>query len=89
MVHVVERVRISDVLQVCVVWALDTVHQGLITNSVYEYLVTHYADPSYLSIVAASLMVRGRPSLLYKKSNVLFADRSCIQCQLISFLRRN
>ena len=45
-------------IKVAVVWLLDTVHQALITHSVYIYLVTHYADPDELKIVVPTLMVR-------------------------------
>ncbi|KAJ6527911.1 hypothetical protein DFH09DRAFT_1328011 [Mycena vulgaris] len=33
---------------VAVVWFIDTVHQALLIWFVYEYLVTHYGEPTYL-----------------------------------------
>lgn len=46
-------------LQVFLVWALDTAHQGLITHTAYTYLITHYADAAFLGDIVPSLMVRG------------------------------
>lgn len=42
---------------VLTVWVCDTVHQVLISHTVYTYLVTHYADPQYLGMLVWSLLV--------------------------------
>ncbi|KAL5522314.1 hypothetical protein ACEPAF_2171 [Sanghuangporus sanghuang] len=38
-----------------IVWALDGIHQGMITHSGYVYLITQYGNVAYLSHVEASL----------------------------------
>ena len=47
--------------QVAVVWALDTTHQGLITHTVYTYLITEYGNPQFLGIIVETLLVRAPP----------------------------
>ncbi|KAL5482979.1 hypothetical protein ACEPAI_9574 [Sanghuangporus weigelae] len=42
---------------VAVVWTLDTVHQGLITHSVYKYLITEYGNLVYLNTIVETLLV--------------------------------
>ncbi|TFY70045.1 hypothetical protein EVG20_g2896 [Dentipellis fragilis] len=42
---------------VLAVFISDTVHQALITQSVYEYLVTHYFDPTYLGLINRTLLI--------------------------------
>lgn len=46
-------------------------HQGLITHSIYVYLVTHYANPAELQIVVPTLMVRARILLFDSLSHPL------------------
>ena len=48
----------ENALQVIVVWALDTLHQGLIVHSCYAYLVTNYANMLFLLTITPSLSVR-------------------------------
>ena len=45
-------------LQVSVVWLMDTVHQALIIHSAYIYLITNYGNPEALAVVTRSLSVR-------------------------------
>ncbi|TDL15198.1 hypothetical protein BD410DRAFT_796599 [Rickenella mellea] len=40
---------------VLVIWALDTMHQGLITHAAYTYLVTWYGQPEKTSFIVPSL----------------------------------
>ncbi|KAA1465967.1 hypothetical protein DENSPDRAFT_4150 [Dentipellis sp. KUC8613] len=42
---------------VLAVFISDTVHQALITQSIYEYLVTHYFDPTYLGLINRTLLI--------------------------------
>ncbi|KAI5116625.1 hypothetical protein M0805_009611 [Coniferiporia weirii] len=42
---------------VLVVWAFDTVHQGLVTHACYIYLVTQYGNPAYLLVIVPTLEV--------------------------------
>jgi len=42
-------------LLVAVVYLLDTVHQGLITTSVYKYLVSNFFNPLHLGVIESSL----------------------------------
>ncbi|TFY76857.1 hypothetical protein EWM64_g7154 [Hericium alpestre] len=39
------------------VWALDTVHQALITMSLYQYLISNYFNPTYLSQLNKAILV--------------------------------
>ncbi|TDL15191.1 hypothetical protein BD410DRAFT_902696 [Rickenella mellea] len=41
---------------VLVVWALDTMHQALITHAAYTYLVTWYGQPAKMAIIVPSLL---------------------------------
>ncbi|KAJ8516328.1 hypothetical protein ONZ45_g6352 [Pleurotus djamor] len=38
------------------VWLFDTIHQALITHTVYCYLVTHYANPAELGKIVWSIL---------------------------------
>ncbi|KAH8116581.1 hypothetical protein DFH11DRAFT_1725338 [Phellopilus nigrolimitatus] len=53
---------------VIVVWALDTIHQALITHSSYVYLITQYANVLYLSHLEPTLeyMVLVSSFLVYR-----------------------
>ncbi|KLO17950.1 hypothetical protein SCHPADRAFT_139964 [Schizopora paradoxa] len=42
-------------LLVTVVYLLDTAHQGLITHSVYKYLITNFFNPVHLGLIEDSL----------------------------------
>lgn len=42
---------------VVLVWALDTTHQGMITHTVYTYLITEYANPLALGSIVPTLIV--------------------------------
>ena len=42
---------------VLTVWSLDTVHQGMITHTLYTYLITEYANPVMLGVIVPSLIV--------------------------------
>ncbi|KAI0721989.1 hypothetical protein C8T65DRAFT_172207 [Cerioporus squamosus] len=44
-------------LLVAAVWASDTVHQGLISHTVYWYLVTTYGDPTALTKLSTTIIV--------------------------------
>lgn len=47
-------------LQAAFVWALDTVHQGLIIKIIYSYLVTDFGQPQLLFHIDPCLWVRSR-----------------------------
>lgn len=38
-------------MKVVFVWTIDTIHQGLITNTIYTYLVTEYGNPAFLETI--------------------------------------
>ncbi|KAI0959388.1 hypothetical protein AcW1_004224 [Taiwanofungus camphoratus] len=42
---------------VAAVWLFDTVHQALITHTVYTYLVTNFSNPPILGIIIWSLII--------------------------------
>ncbi|EJC99017.1 uncharacterized protein FOMMEDRAFT_23365 [Fomitiporia mediterranea MF3/22] len=44
-------------LLVFFVWALDTTHQGLITHSIYTYLITEYGNPLFLGTIVDTLLI--------------------------------
>ncbi|KAJ8514860.1 hypothetical protein ONZ45_g7648 [Pleurotus djamor] len=52
------------------VWVFDTIHQALITHTVYYYLVTHYADPAELGKIVWSIL-----------AEVLFNSLICLLVQ--------
>ncbi|TFK69152.1 hypothetical protein BDN72DRAFT_897544 [Pluteus cervinus] len=43
--------------QVGTVWFADSVHQGLISHTVYYYVISHYDDPSRLAHVVWSILL--------------------------------
>ncbi|TFK83353.1 hypothetical protein K466DRAFT_265181 [Polyporus arcularius HHB13444] len=44
-------------LLVAAVWLSDTCHQGLISHSVYWYLITTYGDPTALTKLSSSIII--------------------------------
>lgn len=53
-------------LQAAFVWALDTVHQGLIIKIIYSYLVTDFGQPQLLFHIDPCLWVRSRDLCLFQ-----------------------
>ncbi|KAK0207758.1 hypothetical protein IW262DRAFT_1469096 [Armillaria fumosa] len=47
---------------VILVFLLDTLQQVFVTHTLYEYLVTHYYDPTNLGVVEWSLLAQVAPS---------------------------
>ncbi|KAL5512692.1 hypothetical protein ACEPAG_2958 [Sanghuangporus baumii] len=43
-------------IMVVVTWALDTTHQGLITHTIYTYLITNYGDAAFLGNIVDTLL---------------------------------
>ncbi|EJC98995.1 uncharacterized protein FOMMEDRAFT_23354 [Fomitiporia mediterranea MF3/22] len=42
---------------VALVWMLDSTHQGLITHTVYTYLITEYGNPAALGVIVDTLLI--------------------------------
>lgn len=58
-------------------WTFDTAHQGALTSATYQYLVTHYGDPSFLTVMAEGLWVSLFPGLRsYEEPNLLLLSTS-------------
>lgn len=63
-------------LLVFVVWLLDTVHQGLITQSCYAYLISNWGSPVHLATLEQTLIIM-----------VLFTAMICLLVQSFFTLR--
>ncbi|OCB85117.1 hypothetical protein A7U60_g7742 [Sanghuangporus baumii] len=74
---------------VVAVWTLDTTHQGLISHSCYAYLVTNYANPTFLYTITSSLSVMVLISVSYfrlrSREIDLLRDLQGIICFLVQF----
>ncbi|KAL5512641.1 hypothetical protein ACEPAG_2907 [Sanghuangporus baumii] len=62
--------------QVFAVWALETVHQAFVLGAAYKYLVTHYADVTYLetfeSMLCDAIILTGVIAVIVQ---MIFVDR--------------
>ncbi|KAL5532065.1 hypothetical protein ACEPAF_5629 [Sanghuangporus sanghuang] len=74
---------------VVAIWTLDTTHQGLISHSCYAYLVTNYANPTFLYTITSSLSVMVLISVSYfrlrSREIDLLRDLQGIICFLVQF----
>ncbi|PPQ79525.1 hypothetical protein CVT25_003407 [Psilocybe cyanescens] len=72
--------RISCVrIQVGAVWAFETVHQALISHTVYQYVITNYNNPGSLEYIVWSVLVSNHQSHTASFLSIIPKARSTVQ----------